>query len=111
MLCIRIVEDLSNCVEMSETAPPTPRKAIVAGVEFFRTKNNNLLRRPAANVESKYATLDHEKRMNSTDDFPGQQQNQSCNASTSSRTVFHRDYIIQPSQTDWTSPPAHVICW
>ena len=45
---------------MSVTAPPTPRKAIVAGVEFLRTKNNNLLRRPVANVASKYGTMDIE---------------------------------------------------
>lgn len=30
----------------------------MAGVEFLRTKNNNLLRRPVANVASKYATMD-----------------------------------------------------
>ena len=83
---------------MSETAPPTPRKAIVAGVEFLRTKNNNLLRRPVANVAAKYATLDHGEHTSTTDDFPGQQRSQSRNASTSSRTVFHRDYIIQPSR-------------
>jgi len=43
---------------MSDTALPTPRKAIIAGVEFLRTKNNNLLRRPVANVASTYATLE-----------------------------------------------------
>lgn len=97
MLYTWTVEDLPTCVEMSETAPPTPRKAIVAGVEFLRTKNNNLLRRPVINVASKYATLDDEERMNPTDNFPDQQQSRSCNASTSSRMVFHRDYIIQLS--------------
>lgn len=74
---------------MSDSAPPTPRKAIIAGVEFLRTKNNNLLRRPIANVASTYAVLEAQEVTDTTNYFTGRQASQSRNASTSSRTVFH----------------------
>lgn len=44
--------------EPSATSPRTPKKAVVAGVEFFRTKNGNLLRSATINVAAKYAGLD-----------------------------------------------------
>jgi len=44
--------------EPSATSPRTPKKAVVAGVEFFRTKNGNLLRSATINVAAKYAGFD-----------------------------------------------------
>jgi hypothetical protein len=49
-----------NCTEPSATSPRTPKKAVVAGVEFFRTKNGNLLRSATINVAAKYAGYDME---------------------------------------------------
>jgi hypothetical protein len=46
--------------EPSATSPRTPKKAVVAGVEFFRTKNGNLLRSATINVAAKYDGYDME---------------------------------------------------
>ena len=46
--------------EPSATSPKTPKKAVVAGVEFFRTKNGNLLRSATINMAAKYAGYDME---------------------------------------------------
>jgi hypothetical protein len=46
--------------ELSATSPRTPKKAVVAGVEFFRTKNGNLLRSATINVAAKYDGYDME---------------------------------------------------
>jgi pyruvate/2-oxoglutarate dehydrogenase complex dihydrolipoamide acyltransferase (E2) component len=102
---------LLNHTEPSATSPRTPKKAVVAGVEFFRTKNGNLLRSATINVASKYAKSASKRGMNTTNCVTGQRPSQSRNASTSSRTVFHRDHTIQPSPTDWTNLPDRVICW
>lgn len=61
-----------NYSETSATSLPTPKKATVAGVQFFRTKNNNLLRSATVNVASKYVTLDLNERMNIANHVPGQ---------------------------------------
>jgi pyruvate/2-oxoglutarate dehydrogenase complex dihydrolipoamide acyltransferase (E2) component len=102
---------LLNHTEPSATSPRTPKKAVVAGVEFFRTKNGNLLRSATINVASKYAKSASKRGMNTTNCVTGQRPSQPRNASTSSRTVFHRDHTIQPSPTDWTNLPDRVICW
>jgi pyruvate/2-oxoglutarate dehydrogenase complex dihydrolipoamide acyltransferase (E2) component len=102
---------LLNHTEPSATSPRTPKKAVVAGVEFFRTKNGNLLRSATINVASKYAKSASKRGMNTTNCVTGQRPSQSRNASTSSRTVFHRDHTIQPSRTDWPNLPDRVICW
>ena len=49
-----------NPTEPSATSPRTPKKAVVAGVEFFRTKNGNLLRSATINVAAKYDGYDME---------------------------------------------------
>lgn len=49
-----------NLTEPSATSPRTPKKAVVAGVEFFRTKNGNLLRSATINVAAKYDGYDME---------------------------------------------------
>jgi hypothetical protein len=100
-----------NHIEPSATSPRTPKKAVVAGVEFFRTKNGNLLRSATINVASKYATSASKRGTNTTNCVTGRRASQPRNASTSSRTVFHRDHTIQPSRTDWPNLPDRVICW
>jgi hypothetical protein len=103
--------ELLNRTEPSATSPRTPKKAVVAGVEFFRTKNGNLLRSAAINVASKYAKSNIKGGMITTNHSTGQRASQPRNASTSSRTVFYRDHTIQPFPTDWTNLPDRVICW
>lgn len=51
--------DILKVLEMSESYPKTPKKAVVAGVDFFRTKNGNLLRSATINAASKYAGYFH----------------------------------------------------
>jgi hypothetical protein len=63
---------LLNDSEPSATSPRTPKKAVVAGVEFFRTKNGNLLRSAKINAASKYADSDVKKRTYSADHLIGQ---------------------------------------
>jgi hypothetical protein len=74
--------------EPSATSPRTPKKAVVAGVEFFRTKNGNLLRSATINVAAKYANMTWELS-NIADNITGRHPSPPRNASTSSRTVFY----------------------